>query len=299
MTLSRLWSNAQVARPSAKENGTDLSPSSCVTGERTYVEGSDPKLKNEVVIMSAHYDHLGLNPALKGDQIFNGAADDGSGTVACLELAQAFMMAKKDGVGPKRSLLFVNFSGEEKGLLGSGHYSLHPVVPWENTVADINMDGVASFDQAHESNKNYIYILGTADLSRQLLDIVSRVNQQSDTNLTLVEGQRFNSDQYNFETQLIPYVYFSTGLTEHYHQISDEPGTIDYTQFARVVQLVFATAWEVANQESRPVSVPRSQLVLAGYTCPPCPFECDEAVHAKPGECPVCGMNLVPKYKRD
>ena len=262
-----------------------------------YMEGSDPKLKDEVLIISAHFDHLGLNPTLKGDQIYNGAADDGSGAVACLELAQAFMKAKQDGHGPRRSILFVNFSGEEKGLLGSGYYSLHPIVPWEKTVADVNMDGVASFDQAHASNKNYIYSLGTEDLSRHLLDITKQANEQNKTKLTLVEGQRFNSDQYNFETQLIPYIYFSTGLTEHYHQVSDEPDTIDYAHFAKVVQLIFATAWQVANNESRPPSVLRSQLALVGYTCPPCPFECDETVYTQPGECPVCGMNLVPKYK--
>jgi len=263
-----------------------------------YLEGRDPKLKDEVFIISAHLDHLGLNPTLKGDQIFNGAADDGSGAVACLELAQAFMKARQDGNGPRRSILFVNFSGEEKGLLGSGYYSLHPIVPWEKTVADINMDGVASFDQAHAANKNYIYAVGTEDLSRQLLDITKLENNRDATNLTLVEGQRFGSDHQNFETQLIPYLYFSTGLTEHYHQTSDEPATVDYEQFARVVRLIFATAWRVANQDGRPPAVSRKDLVLEGYSCPACPFECDETVYKHPGECPVCGMNLLPKYKR-
>ena len=263
-----------------------------------YIEGSVPKLKDEVLIISAHLDHLGLNPTLKGDQIFNGAADDGSGAVACLELAQAFMKARQDGNGPRRSILFVNFSGEEKGLLGSGYYSLHPIVSWEKTVADINMDGVASFDQAHAANKNYIYAVGTEDLSRQLLDITKSENNRDATNLTLVEGQRFGSDHQNFETQLIPYLYFSTGLTEHYHQTSDEPATVDYEQFAKVVRLIFATAWRVANQDGRPPAVSRKDLVLEGYSCPACPFECDDTVYKHPGECPVCGMNLLPKYKR-
>jgi len=160
------------------------------------------------------------------------------------------------------------------------------------------MDGVASFDQAHAANKNYIYSVGTEDLSRQLLDTTKQVNEQYKTNLTLVEGQRFGSDHYNFEAQQIPYIYFSTGLTEHYHQVSDEPGTIDYTQFAQVVRLIFATAWQVANQDGRPASVLRNELVLEGYSCPACPFECDDTVYKHPGECPVCGMNLSPKYKR-
>jgi hypothetical protein len=262
-----------------------------------YIEGTDPKLKDEVLIISAHYDHLGLNPALKGDQIFNGAADDGSGVVATLELASIFMSAKREGAGPRRSILFVNFSGEEKGLLGSTYYSRNPAVPWDKTVADINLDGVASFDDKHATNKDYIYIVGTESLSRELVDLTKSVNQSTGTNLTLAEGQRFGSDHTNFETQLIPYLYFSTGLTEKYHQPGDEPNTIDYNHFAKVVQLVFATTWRVANQDSKPAKLQRSQLTLVGYTCPPCPFECDEEVFDHPGECPVCGMALAPKYK--
>ena len=264
-----------------------------------FIEGSDSKLKQEVLIISSHYDHLGINPALKGDQIFNGAADDGSGVVASLELAQWFMKAKRDGFGPRRSILFINFSGEERGLLGSTYYSRHPAVPWERTVADINMDGVAGLDLKHPtSSKNYIYILGNEELSTELIDLTTRLNRTLGTRLELTPNRGFNSDHYNFETQLIPYIYYSTGLTEKYHQTDDEPNTIDYDHFARVVQLVFATAWQVANQHSGPRRLDRKQLTLEGYTCPPCPFACDDHVYEQAGECPVCGMNLVPKYRR-
>lgn len=264
-----------------------------------FIEGSDPKLKNEVLIISSHYDHLGINAALKGDQIFNGAADDGSGVVASLEMAQWFMKAKQDGFGPRRSILFVNFSGEEKGLLGSTYYSQHPVVQWERTVADLNMDGVGGIDPKHPTNsKNYIYILGTEELANELIDLTKHQNRTLGTNLDLTPNQGFNSDQYNFETQLIPYLYFSTGFTENYHQPADEANTIDYDHFARVVQLIFATAWQVVNQEPRIRGIDRTKLTLAGYACRPCPFACDDHVYAQPGECPICGMALVPQYKR-
>lgn len=278
-----------------------IEPSAALRTENVlaFIEGSDPKLKDEVLIISAHYDHLGINPALKGDQIYNGAADDGSGVVASLELAQWFMKAKRDGFGPRRSILFVNFSGEEKGLLGSTHYSNQPVVPWERTVADINMDGVGGLDAKHPAqSKNYIYILGTDELSTELINVNKRLNQTTGVNLDLTPNQGFGSDHQNFEAQLIPYLYYSTGLTEKYHQPEDGPDTIDYDHFARVVRLIFATAWEVANQDTRVPAIDRSLLTLEGYTCRPCPFACDEQVYDKPGECSVCGMNLVPKYAR-
>jgi hypothetical protein len=265
-----------------------------------FIEGSDPQLKDEVLIISAHYDHLGINPTLKGDQIFNGAADDGSGVVATLELAQAFMNAKRDGFGPRRSVLFINFSGEEKGLLGSSYYTgREPLVPLEKTVADINMDGVGGVDLKHPTHsKNYIYINGEKGLSEELIDINKRIKGVTGNSLELTDGPGFNSDDKSFQSQLVPFIYYSTGLTEHYHQTSDEPNTIDYDHLARVTQLIFATAWQVANQDARPPGVNRSQLILEGYVCPHCPFECDDAVYDHHGDCPVCGMNLIPKYRR-
>lgn len=265
-----------------------------------FIEGSDPQLKDEVVVISSHYDHLGLDPTLKGDQIFNGAADDGSGVVASLELAQAFMKAKRDGFGPRRSILFINFSAEEKGTLGSSYYvQREPLVPMEKTVAELNMDGVGGIDAKHPtSSRNYIYIVGEGNLSQEMIETNRRVRELTNIKLDLTDSPtNFGSDHLNFQAQLIPFIYYSTGLTEHYHQPNDEPDTIDYDHLARVVRLVFGTAWQLANQDARPRSVNRSQLVLDGYVCPPCRFECDGIVHAHPGECPVCGMSLVPKFK--
>ena len=263
-----------------------------------FIEGSDPVLKDEVLVISAHYDHLGLNPNLKGDQIFNGAADDGSGVVASLELARAFMQAKRDGFGPRRSILFINFSAEEKGTLGSFHYvHREPLVALDKTVADINMDGVGGFDLKHPTqSKNYIYVVGEGDLSKQLILINQAASKTTGSKLELTNHDYFASDQYNFQAALVPFIYYSTGLTEHYHQPSDEPETIDYEHLSRVTQLIFATAWQVANQNTRPTSVDRSKLRVVGYVCPPCPYECDDKIYDHPGECPVCGMNLIPRY---
>lgn len=261
-----------------------------------FIEGSDPRLKDEVLIISAHYDHLGIDPALKGDQIFNGAADDGSGTVAALAMAEAFMKAKRDGHGPRRSILFINFSGEERGLIGSAYYTnTAPVVPLEKTVADINMDGIGGFDPKHPTrSRNYVYMIGRQSLSADLLDINKRINELMGNRVELTDSHPFPSDQASFERHFVPYLYYSTGLTEHYHKPGDEPATIEYGHLTRVTQLVFATAWQVANQDARPAGVDRKRLVTEGYVCPPCPFECDDHVFEQPGLCPVCGMHLIP-----
>ena len=183
--------------------------------------------------------------------------------------------------------------------MGSTYYSQRPLIPWERTVADINMDGVAGIDAKHPTqSKNYIYILGHEELSTELVDLNKRLNQETGVSLELTPNQGFGSDHYNFEVQFIPYLYYSTGLTEKYHQPGDEPNTIDYEHFARVVRLIFATAWQVANQDARIRGVDRSRLSLEGYTCRPCPFACDDTVYNQPGECPVCGMALTPRYKR-
>jgi len=128
-----------------------------------FIEGSDPVLKKEVIILTAHYDHIGV----KGQDVYNGADDDGTGSVTLLELAQAFQMAKNDGFGPKRSILVMPVSGEEKGLLGSKYYTKHPVFPLENTLADLNTDMIGRTDSLHD-NSNYVYLIGADRLSNDL-----------------------------------------------------------------------------------------------------------------------------------
>ncbi|HYO62517.1 MAG TPA: M28 family peptidase [Pyrinomonadaceae bacterium] len=266
-----------------------------------FIPGSDPRLRAEVVVISSHYDHLGTDASLTGDRIYNGAADDASGVAASLELARAFVRAKAEGFGPRRSLLFVNFSGEEKGLIGSTHYAQRePLVPLEQTVAVVNMDGVGGLDPKHPTgSRNYVYVEGEKGLSEELVRLNERVRAATGSGVELTDAPPgFNSDDRSFRAQLVPFIYYSTGLTEHYHTPRDEPHTIDYGHLARVTQLIFATVWQVANQDARPRSVNRGALRPVGYACPPCPFECDAAVYDRPGECPVCGMYLVRKYER-
>jgi hypothetical protein len=172
------------------------------------------------------------------------------------------------------------------------------LVPLEKTVADINMDGVGGIDLKHPTrSKNYIYVVGDEKLSAGMVDLNRRVKEAMGINLELTKGPNFGSDHFNFQTELVPFIYFSTGYTEHYHKPTDEASTIDYEHLARVTQLIFGTLWEVANQNTRPARIERSHLTLVGYSCPPCPFECDGAVYDHPGQCPVCGMSLAPKYR--
>ena len=230
-----------------------------------FIEGADPELKEEVVVITSHYDHVGMRDGGEGDRIYNGADDDGSGTVAILEIAEAFARAAEDGFRPRRSVLFMNVSGEEKGLLGSRYYTdTEPVLPLENTVANLNIDMIGRFDPTHpdpESGENYVYIIGSNLISQELHDINVRVNEVTGTDLVLHE--RFNSkddpnqfyrrsDHWNFGKHEIPFIFFFTGTHDDYHGVDDEPEKIEYERMARIAQLIFATGWQLANQDLPP-----------------------------------------------
>ena len=229
-----------------------------------FIEGTD--LKDEVIVISSHYDHIGINPAgnSDGDTINNGADDDGSGTVSVLEIAEAFARAKADGHGPRRSILFLNVSGEEKGLLGSAYYAdVEPLVPLENTVTNLNIDMLGRRDPEYDGQKpdNYVYIIGSNLISQELHDLNARVNELTGTNVELSE--KYNSkddpnqfyrrsDHWNFGKKGIPFIFYFNGTHEDYHGLDDEPEKIDYPQLASRSRLIFATAWQVANQDARP-----------------------------------------------
>lgn len=228
-----------------------------------FIEGSDPELKDEVVVISSHYDHIGIDNGNEEDTINNGADDDGSGTVAILEIAEAFMTAKRDGYAPRRSILFLNVSGEEKGLLGSAYYAdREPVIPIENTVANLNIDMIGRYDPSHPAkSENYVYIIGSNLISQELHDINQKVNDLTGVELELDE--RYNSkddpnqfyrrsDHWNFGKHSIPFIFFFTGTHDDYHDVGDEAHKIEYPRMTRIAQLIFATAWQVANQEGRP-----------------------------------------------
>lgn len=218
-----------------------------------YVEGTD--LKDQLVVVSAHYDHLGK----KDTVIYNGADDDGSGTVALLELAQAAMLAKTNGEGARRSILFLSFSGEEKGLLGSRTYTDNPVFPLANTVADLNIDMVGRVDEAHMNDSDYVYIIGSDFLSTEL----HRINEAAaKTYTTLKLDYKYNSttdvnryyyrsDHYNFAKNNIPVIFYFNGTHEDYHQPTDDVEKIDFPLLAERAQLVWHTLWIIANQDNR------------------------------------------------
>lgn len=225
-----------------------------------FIEGSD--LREEIVVLTSHYDHIGVSGSGE-DRINNGADDDGSGTVTLLELADAFMKAKEDGFGPRRSILFMNVTGEEKGLLGSAWYADHePLFPIENTVTNLNIDMIGRIDPTHPGpDGNYVYIIGSNLISQELHDINLQANELMGTNLDL--NERFNSkddpnqfyrrsDHWNFGKHGVPFIFFFTGTHEDYHGVNDEPDKIEYERMEQIARLIFGTAWQVANQDTRP-----------------------------------------------
>ena len=217
-----------------------------------YIEGSD--LKDELIIITAHYDHLGKHDSL----IFNGADDDGSGTVATLEIAEAFMLAKKAGNGPRRSVLIMPVSGEEKGLLGSKYYTKNPIYPLENTVANLNIDMIGRLDDWHDT-ANYVYLIGADRLSQELHDISEQVNKEYiGLNLDYTFNEEddpnryyYRSDHYNFAKNNIPVIFYFNGVHEDYHKVTDTVEKIDFEKVETITRLVFLTAWELANRDER------------------------------------------------
>lgn len=229
---------------------SDVLTSSNVMG---YIEGSDKK--DEVIIITAHYDHIGVD----GQETYNGADDDGSGTVATLEIAEAFAKAKTDGHGPRRSVMILNVSAEEKGLLGSQYYVEHPVLPLDLTVANLNIDMIGRVDEEHEGNENYVYLIGADRQSQGLHDIGEQVNK---TYVGLELDYTFNaeddpnkfyyrSDHYNFAKNNVPAVFYFSGVHEDYHKPGDTVDKIMFPKLEKITKLIFHTAWDLANREER------------------------------------------------
>ncbi|OGX92222.1 M28 family peptidase [Hymenobacter coccineus] len=218
-----------------------------------YLEGSDKK--DEVIVVSAHYDHLGI----KDGEVYNGADDDGSGTVSVLAMARAFAQAKKDGHGPRRSLLFLANTGEEEGLFGSQYYTDHPVFPLANTVTDLNIDMVGRVDSLHQGKGDYVYLVGDDRLSTELHTLSEATNQQynpvaldykyNDPNDP--ERIYYRSDHYSFAKHNIPVIFYTSGEHPQYHKATDDVELIDFPAMARRDQLIFHTTWAVANRDQR------------------------------------------------
>ena len=222
-----------------------------------FLEGTD--LKDEILVISSHYDHIGMNE--DGTVINNGADDDGSGTTGVMEIAEAFAQAAKEGNKPRRSILFINVTGEEKGLLGSQYYSEHPLFPLDKTVNDLNIDMIGRVDPEHEEsgNRDYVYVIGSEKLSSHLkviseyanitytgLDLDYRFDDPNDRNRFY-----YRSDHYNFAKKGIPIIFYFNGVHADYHRPTDTVDKIAFDVMAKRAQLVFHTAWILANRDAR------------------------------------------------
>ena len=261
--IKALGGNAQTIKADVKIDFKTESKDVKAVDVLGFLPGSDAKLKDEVLVISAHYDHIGLNPDGK-DKVNNGADDDGSGTTAIMELARAFSQAKKDGHGPKRSILFLGNVGEEKGLLGSEYYTDHPVIPLERTITDLNIDmiGRIGYDyQGKPDSANNVYVIGSGMLSSDL----RKVNENANNTYTKLDlDYKYDdpkdpndfyhrSDHYNFAKHGVPIIFYFNGEHKDYHQPGDEVSKINFPLLAKRAQLVFYTAWDLANADKRPV----------------------------------------------
>lgn len=221
-----------------------------------YIKGTE--YPDEVVIISAHLDHLGVKDSL----IYYGADDNASGTAAVMEMAKAFQLAKNEGHGPKRSILFLHLAAEEEGLYGSNYYIEHPIFALENTVADLNIDMIGRVDDYHKTNDNYVYIIGSDRLSTELHYISEAANDQF-TQLTLdykynsdsdPNRYYYRSDHYNFALQNIPVIFYFNGEHADYHEPTDTPDKLNYPLLEKRTKLIFSTAWYLANCKNRIVA---------------------------------------------
>lgn len=231
------------------------------------LEGTDKK--EEYLVVTAHYDHLGT----RGNAIYYGADDDGSGTVSILELAEAFAKAKAEGKGPRRSIIFMTVSGEEKGLWGSQYYSTHPTVNPDKITANLNIDMIGRIDTERKKpdTLNYVYVVGDDKLSSESKPLSEGINNKY---TKLVLDYKFNdpkditriyyrSDHYNFAKIGVPIIFYYDGMLKaDYHQPTDTIDKINFRLLAKRAQLVFYTAWEMANREAmmkRDIALPEME----------------------------------------
>jgi Zn-dependent M28 family amino/carboxypeptidase len=253
---------------------------------RTYnvmgmIEGRDPVLKNEYVIMSAHLDHIGLsNPDANGDGINNGADDDASGCVALMSMAHAYSTGAAKGIRPKRSIIFLWVAGEEKGLWGSQYFNQFPPLDVTKVVADLNMDmvsrsktpGYTDPPNYRLAERNEVFVVGPRVASDDMAKVIKSVNEGylkmkiSDFYDTVVpddthdnlgpqpNGQRifYRSDHYNFVKNGIPIAFFCDGLHTDYHRVTDSADRLDYDMLEAVSKTVYAIGWTLANSPTRP-----------------------------------------------
>jgi len=248
------WAAAEFARLGLEPAGTgeesylqwftaapgDMDPALNVIAR---LRGSDPALRDEFVVIGGHFDHVGIRTPIAGDSIYNGADDNGSGTAGVLELAEAYASLETP---PRRSIQFILFSGEERGLLGSSYYSDHPTAEMAHTAAMINIDMIG---------RNWTDMVAAvyqpeSDIFERA-DRVAEAHPELDMDLLTdpwpEENLVFRSDQYHFLKYGVPVLFLTSGLHEDYHQPSDEADKLDYEKTARLVRLIFWIGWEFAE----------------------------------------------------
>lgn len=214
------------------------------------LEGSEKK--DEYIALTAHYDHLGKH----NGQIYYGADDDGSGTTAVIAMATAFSEAARKGHKPKRSIIFMAVSGEEKGLWGSDFYTANPIYPLQQTSVNLNIDMVGRIDPTYKGDSmNYVYVIGDDKLSSDLRPITDSVNtitkMELDRRFNNVNDPNrfyFRSDHYNFAKNGVPVIFYFNGTHADYHRPSDTVDKINFDLMTKRVRLVFLTAWAIANR---------------------------------------------------
>ena len=211
------------------------------------LEGSDPALRREYLVFSAHMDHIGVSPGLP-DSVNNGADDDASGTTGVIELAEAF---SRPGARPRRSIIFLTVSGEEKGLWGSRWFSEHPAVPLEQLVADVNIDMIG------RNWADTIVAIGKehSDLGATL----ERVNAaHPELGMIAIDDRwpeerfYFRSDHYNFARKGVPAIFFFNGVHEDYHRVTDSPEKINSEKESRILRLLYYFGREIGDAPERP-----------------------------------------------
>ena len=220
------------------------------------LKGSDPKLAEEYIVFTAHYDHLGVGRPVEGDSIYNGADDDASGTAGVLELAQAFSSLPEE-MRPRRSLLFLLVSGEELGLYGSGHYAENPTIPMSQIKANINLDmiGRCPAEGVEIISPGSDWLGEMVKNSAQSLELKTLPEQHPEWRLL------YYSDQFPFVYHDIPAVFCFTGAHPDYHQPSDEIDKLNFPSMEKIVQAAFLTGWKLANQDEIPPLKPPAYLV--------------------------------------
>lgn len=262
--LIEQYKNAGIGYPPAADSYRQPVPAAYLNARRNlnladchniwaFIPGSEKP--EEIVVLSAHYDHEGV---INGE-VYNGADDDGSGTVALLTIAQAMQKAVKEGKGPKRSVLFLHVTAEEKGLIGSRYYTENPLYDLQQHIADLNIDMIGRSDDLHADNNKYVYAIGSDRLSTELHEILLNANQKyvnMDVDLRYNDRNDpnrfyFRSDHYNFAKNNIPSLFFFSGVHPDYHKPTDDVDKIEFDAYQIRTQLVFHVLWELVNRENK------------------------------------------------